>query len=85
MYYYYSISVLGVKDIWWKKYLTIIQIIQFIIDVSVCSYCTYAVYYHPLGCQSHPGGPESGVAILSSYLFLFMGFYSKTYKTKKID
>lgn len=34
MYYYYYATSRGAK-IWWKKYLTIVQIAQFIIDIVV--------------------------------------------------
>lgn len=29
MYYYYALQVLGIKNIWWKKYITKLQIVQF--------------------------------------------------------
>lgn len=40
MYYYYFRTTAGVK-IWWKKYLTTLQIIQFITDLGVVYCCTY--------------------------------------------
>lgn len=35
MYYYYAVATLG-RNVWWKKYLTTSQIIQFAIDVPSC-------------------------------------------------
>ena len=38
MYYYYALSSVSSKPIWWKKYLTTLQITQFVIDM-------FAVYF----------------------------------------
>ncbi|KAI5298173.1 hypothetical protein KEM55_003719, partial [Ascosphaera atra] len=35
MYYYYMQSARGVR-IWWKKYITVFQIVQFIVDLGTC-------------------------------------------------
>lgn len=91
MYYYYYRTSTGAK-IWWKKYLTTMQIIQFIIDLVVIYSCTYSYYIvtYTKGFLPNFGtcaGTESaaafGCAILTSYLFLFINFYRITYKQKK--
>lgn len=33
MYYYYAIATFG-KTVWWKKYITMAQIVQFVIDLT---------------------------------------------------
>eukprot|EP00184_Porphyridium_aerugineum_P006000 CAMPEP_0184693166 /NCGR_PEP_ID=MMETSP0313-20130426/1446_1 /TAXON_ID=2792 /ORGANISM="Porphyridium aerugineum, Strain SAG 1380-2" /LENGTH=270 /DNA_ID=CAMNT_0027151157 /DNA_START=143 /DNA_END=955 /DNA_ORIENTATION=+ len=83
MYYYYAMSAIGVR-IWWKQYLTSLQISQFIIDVIACSYA-YAVFifngFDYNSCYGTQTGAIQGILILSSYLFLFIRFYQQTYKS----
>ncbi|RMY52074.1 hypothetical protein D0863_14388, partial [Hortaea werneckii] len=87
MYWYYFQSARGVK-IWWKKYITMLQIIQFVIDlgfVYFCSYTYFSARYFPWMptagiCAGEEFAAIAGCAILSSYLVLFIGFYASTYK-----
>jgi len=43
MYYYYARVAMGAQ-IWWKKYLTTFQIVQFVIDLFVVYYCVFVVW-----------------------------------------
>ncbi|TFY51159.1 hypothetical protein EVJ58_g10711 [Rhodofomes roseus] len=87
MYYYYYATAGGAK-IWWKKHLTTMQIVQFVIDLVAVYFATYSYYaasYFPnLPSFGSCAGTESaavfGCAILSSYLGLFVQFYINTYK-----
>ncbi|CAG8726101.1 5379_t:CDS:2 [Funneliformis mosseae] len=87
MYYYYFRAAGGAR-IWWKKYLTTMQIVQFIIDlffVYFCSYTYFTATYWPWmpnygSCSGSESAAIFGCALLSSYLLLFIGFYKKTYK-----
>ncbi|KAI8377307.1 ELO family [Blakeslea trispora] len=90
MYYYYFRTSTGAK-IWWKRYLTTMQIIQFVIDLVVIYTVTYS-YFAFTYTSSLPNfgtcaGTESaaafGCAILTSYLFLFINFYRITYNKKQ--
>lgn len=89
MYYYYFRTASGAK-IWWKRYLTTMQIIQFVIDLFIIYSCTYTFYankYYPAlpnfgTCSGGEGAAWFGCAILTSYLFLFINFYRMTYKKK---
>jgi len=87
MYGYYAMASVGIRCPW-KKWITTGQIIQFVIDVAVCVYgstCLAAdpVYNHYIAkyaswlphvryCHGRPGAAFSGLAILASYLFLFI-------------
>ncbi|KAK7064231.1 GTPase activating protein [Favolaschia claudopus] len=89
MYYYYYATAGGAR-IWWKKYLTMMQIIQFVIDLFVVYfgiYQHYATVKYPF--LSHMGdcaGTESaaifGCCLLTTYLGLFINFYIQTYQRK---
>lgn len=83
MYWYFAMTTLKI-DVWWKKYLTRMQIIQFIIDVIVCLYCLAVYELHQLNlssktCNGKRSAAIFGVALLASYLFLFVDFYKKSY------
>lgn len=80
VYGYYGISALGPQMqpyLWWKRYLTQIQIGQFVVLV-----------FHSIYFISNQEGYSTFILtnyILQSslYLALFMQFYFKTYPTKK--
>jgi fatty acid elongase 3 len=86
MYYYYYATA-GGKKIWWKRYLTTMQITQFVIDIFAVYFGTYSRYASASWNLPNIGncaGTESaallGCAVLTSYLFLFIKFYMDTYK-----
>lgn len=84
MYYYYAMAAVRVR-VWWKRYLTSIQIAQFVVDVTVVSYA-YAVFiragFDENACYGTTRGAVFGLAILISYLLLFIQFYVSTYVVK---
>lgn len=87
MYWYYFQSARGIR-IWWKKYITILQISQFVIDLGFVYFASYTYltyrYYPWMPTAGHCAGKEyaafAGMGILSSYLVLFIIFYISTYK-----
>ena len=87
MYWYYFQAARGIR-IWWKRYITILQIVQFVIDLGFVYFASYtyftSTYFKWMPNAGSCAGEEfaafSGVAILSSYLVLFLGFYAATYK-----
>jgi len=81
MYYYYLISTLG-GDVWWKKYLTTIQIVQFIIDLVLLQTYFYYQYWVGLSCTGSPEILLFADSILLAFLGLFLNFYIKTYQSK---
>ncbi|KAF9802520.1 hypothetical protein SFRURICE_013707 [Spodoptera frugiperda] len=81
MYAYYGISSLGpayAKYIWWKKHLTKVQLIQFILVVSHLHYqqklspCPIPSFFHNF-CM----------ILICSFFALFMNFYINSYRGKK--
>lgn len=49
MYYYYACASIGIK-IWWKKYLTTLQITQFVIDLVAIFYASYRMIASYVPC-----------------------------------
>ncbi|CAG7919299.1 unnamed protein product [Penicillium olsonii] len=86
MYWYYFQSARGVR-IWWKKYITMLQILQFVIDVGFIYFASYTYFtsaYFPwmpnMGkCAGEEFAAMAGIGIISSYLVLFISFYIATY------
>ncbi|KAJ2358282.1 Fatty acyl-CoA elongase/Polyunsaturated fatty acid specific elongation enzyme [Coemansia erecta] len=90
MYFYYFLASCGIYP-WWKKYVTTLQITQFIIDLGFVYFCTYQLiasryYQHLPHCGTCAGTEEAaifGCALLSSYLLLFIQFFQRTYSKKQ--
>ncbi|GAB6022954.1 hypothetical protein CHUAL_007044 [Chamberlinius hualienensis] len=76
MYGYYGLSALGpnvAKYLWWKKYLTVIQLIQFFWG------CSFAINMFVIGCDYTKWMQYVGVLYTLSYLILFGRFYLYAY------
>src|SRR5262249_46521041 len=82
MYMYYALSTIGAKPAW-PIIVTILQIVQFIVDLSLFAYGMWWNYSTNFGCS----GPFTvwvfGSLILSSFLFLFIQLFLKRYVFKK--
>ncbi|KAF7328363.1 Elongation of fatty acids protein [Mycena venus] len=90
MYYYYYATAAGAR-IWWKKYLTMLQIIQFVIDLFAGYFGIYvnstATYFNGVlprmgNCAGSGPAAVFGCGLLTVYLGLFVNFYLQTYKKK---
>ncbi|KAL2416251.1 Elongation of fatty acids protein 2 [Exophiala dermatitidis] len=89
MYWYYYQVARGNKC-WWKQYITMFQISQFVLDLGFIYYACYNYYastYAPwlphrgtCGDTRQELAAFTGCVILSSYLVLFVMFYLSTYK-----
>jgi hypothetical protein len=92
MYWYYFQSARGVR-IWWKKYITMLQIIQFVIDLGFVYFASYTYFtstYFPWmpnagECAGEEFAAFAGMGILSSYLLLFISFYFATYRKQTVS
>lgn len=76
MYSYYALAALGPhlqKYLWWKKYLTMIQLVQFGAGVSC------GIHLIASGCQFTRWMQYVFVAYALSFLFLFSDFYKNAY------
>lgn len=78
MYYYYFATSLGWK-VWYKRYITSAQIIQFISSFVLS--LIYVQYHQALKCDGWPVF-IFGMTINGTFLLLFIQFYIKTYVLK---
>ncbi|XP_017071994.1 elongation of very long chain fatty acids protein 4-like [Drosophila eugracilis] len=77
MYGYYALSVLGPRIqpyLWWKRYLTGLQLLQFTIGL------VWAAQLVIRGCEYGTWISLSGGAYMVPFLFLFGRFYAQNYK-----
>lgn len=79
MYLYYLISMHmpNGKGIWWKKYLTLVQLIQFLIMIA------HAFLVLANGCTATPPRPACLYFVYILSLFaMFLDFFRRSYATK---
>ncbi|KAF0322458.1 fatty acid elongase [Colletotrichum asianum] len=88
MYWYYFQAARGVK-VWWKKWITKLQIMQFVLDLGFIYFVCYDhwadVYYpwlpHIARCEGEITAAVTGCVVITSYLLLFVAFYINTYRS----
>ncbi|KAK0551359.1 Fatty acyl-CoA elongase/Polyunsaturated fatty acid specific elongation enzyme [Tilletia horrida] len=89
MYSYYALMSLKVPCPW-KRMVTTSQIVQFILDIGIIYFATYNYFvstYAPAiphfgKCAGEESAAVFGCIIISSYLWLFVDFYQRTYSKK---
>ncbi|KAF8553869.1 hypothetical protein OG21DRAFT_1413533 [Imleria badia] len=91
MYYYYCATAGGAKP-WWKKHLTTMQIIQFIImswvlDFGVYQHFAFAYWPHLPHISDCTSDEETAYVggVLTIFLGLFVNFYVRTYRKVNKD
>jgi GNS1/SUR4 family len=81
MYYYYSMATMG-RTVWWKKYITQAQIVQFIIDLTATWPYPF-LYFSAAGCSGSMRGWFFGQAVGLSFFKLFRDFYVRSYESSR--
>jgi len=84
MYYYYYLATLG-KTVFWKKYITTLQILQFVADCGLNNLWLYYTFQLPAGktCGGGWVGYSIGQFVLLSYLVLFIQLYRQMYNSRQ--
>lgn len=80
MYFYFAIYALGYRP-WWKKYLTSLQILQFVADMST-SFPFIIFYFMGIPCRGELYAWLIANATGVALLLLFMNFYRQTYRRR---
>ncbi|KAG9510891.1 Elongation of very long chain fatty acids protein 4, partial [Fragariocoptes setiger] len=79
MYLYYGLAALGdryKRYLWWKKYLTVMQLLQFMIGIS------FAIHMITTGCQFTRWMQYVFMAYAISFVVLFGNFYRHEYHVR---
>jgi hypothetical protein len=84
MYAYYTLATFGYQP-WWKSYLTSLQIIQFILDLSGLATWAYFVYIVGYKCGGTSYSFFLTTFVLISFLILFIHFYIDTYRVRRTE
>ena len=78
MYFYYMVAAMGPqyqKYLWWKKYMTSIQLVQFVLIMG------YMVMIALKGCNMPKTLTFFFIGNTLIFLYLFGSFYKRTYKS----
>jgi fatty acid elongase 3 len=85
MYAFYALHTLG-YHVWWKKYLTMLQIAQFIIGICtalpiyvISQLAKLGILPTSMQCHGDTSSQTFGLLVLFSYLALFLQFYENRY------
>lgn len=92
MYWYFFLRSVG-KIVKWKKWVTKLQIIQFVVDLGFIYFATYnkLIHYFQIGlpfcgdCFGTMSSNLMGCGIITSYLVLFCLFYKQIYTREKCN
>jgi fatty acid elongase 3 len=83
MYYYFMITTLG-YTVWWKRYLTMMQIVQFFLDLGVTwPHLLFLRSFHIWECRGEMWTVYFGQAVGISFVYLFTEFYVKSYGSEE--
>lgn len=82
MYFYYMVAAMGPKYrkyLWWKKYMTLLQMGQFTIMLA------YLVMLVVFDCKFSRSLTFFFVGNVVIFLYLFSKFYIQSYRSKKVS
>lgn len=82
MYYYYAIQSFSRRNIWWRKYLTSLQIVQFFLDMVTSVGFPY-FRFNGIPCKGTMNAWYVANFTGFSFFLLFMNFYKQQYKTTR--
>lgn len=82
MYFYYFLATIGKKPKW-DVFVTILQITQFIFDLSIFGYALYIHVSSGYRCSGDVKVWVFGAVILSTFLLLFVKMFIERYVLKK--
>ncbi|XP_076846268.1 elongation of very long chain fatty acids protein 4b [Brachyhypopomus gauderio] len=77
MYSYYGLAALGPhvqKLLWWKRYLTIVQMVQFHVTIGHAAHSLY------VGCPFPSWMQWALIGYTVTFIILFVNFYYRTYR-----
>lgn len=86
MYFYYAMSAIKIR-MPGKQIITILQIVQFVLDLAFVWYNMWEINFGARACQATNVAGYTATFILGSYLLLFLDFFKSAYcpsKPKKI-
>lgn len=84
MYYYYSVSLLGIR-VWWKKFLTTGQIVQFFILLGTAAVQLYWRFNNIYVCSGDLTYTLLGFGFVLSLVVLFVQFFRSTYGNERTN
>ena len=87
MYFYYAMSAIKIR-MPGKQIITILQIVQFVLDLAFVFYNLWDINFGPHNCFATNVSGFTATFILGSYLLLFLDFFKTAYcpsKPKKDD
>jgi len=79
MYTYYTLVMFNIQ-VWWKKYLTTMQMIQFFCNAMGLFLWLYLHLTNPGGCSGHISSWAACLFVQVTFFMLFFLFYRKTYQ-----
>jgi len=82
MYYYFAVSSAFGWSVWWKKYITIMQLVQFFFDLSLTWPLYPMEYIYGTGCSTELWTLHFGQFIGFTFVILFYRLYKETYNTR---
>jgi len=78
MYYYYAQQSLSKRDFWWRRYLTSLQIVQFLSDIFSSIGYPYFLYYE-IPCKGTVQAWMTANITGFTFFLLFLNFYFHNY------